>query len=148
MSFKNIFWIYFCQSFPPFFLLFSCDLMTIFLYLDAFFIYIHTHTHNIFFVYRYREFFICLYLYKIVLNFWSLHFKYILNILHLCSPPLTITVFDIVYLWLFCVSLNWLLWVEMILVLFYFNVSPSFLSRWYVCLYQALSLSLLLLGLL
>ena len=60
-------------------------------------------------------------------NIKSVNFKFFFITLHLYSPPITMTVFNIMfYIKLFLVSLNCLLWIRMILLLLSFNLPTSF----------------------
>ena len=59
-----------------------------------------------------------LYIQKIVLSCWSFNFKCIFSILHLCSPPLTIAGFDIIFVWKWFPT---------------FTVCLPLLKRFYIC---------------
>ena len=64
----------------------------------------------------------------IILSCQPLKLKYILTTLLFYSPPPMFTVFDIIfYIFLFCVSLNYLLWIQVILLLLSFNLPTSFI---------------------
>ena len=79
----------------------------------------------------YYTYLVCVYheigLYTIILSCWSLKYECILITLHFHYPH-TFNVDIIFYLFLFCVSLNYLLWIEMILLLLPFNLHTSFIS--------------------
>ena len=73
-----------------------------------------------------------LYVYMIISSCLSLKFKNILTTLHFYSPQPAFTIFNLIFcIFLFCLSLNYLLWIQMILLLFSFNLPTSFIGGWF-----------------
>ena len=86
-------------------------------------------------------FYIAVHMYCVlVLSCWSLNLKCILDTVHLYSPPLKITVFDIIFYICFVCPLTvyceyrWFYY--FCLLTFLVLHVDVFLSLWYVCLYQ------------